>query len=75
MAKKGLKVSAARTKEERKQARKTPGSLKSLTVQAVTKERYYKSLQSFFDFLHKEGLSLPRKRDHMDNLVSEYLEF
>eukprot|EP00438_Fugacium_kawagutii_P002234 Skav227450 [mRNA] locus=scaffold2491:114911:120840:+ [translate_table: standard] len=70
----GLKSVPARTKEERKEVRKTLGSLKSLTVQPVTKERYAKSLQMFYGFLHKEGLSVPRKRDHMDRLVSDYLE-
>ena len=64
----------AQSKEERKRVRKQMGTLKSLTVQSVTRSRYKSSLDTFFAFLNKENLSLPTKRDHMDNLVSEYLE-
>ena len=64
----------ARSKEERKQVRKNLGALKSLTVQATTKTRYRASLDDFFDFLNKENLVLPTKRDLMDGLVSDYLE-
>lgn len=74
MGKKGLKVAEPRTKEERKKVRKTLGTLKSLTVQPVTKERYSKSMQSFFAYLRVERLDLPRKRDLMDDLVSDYIE-
>ena len=62
------------SKEGRKAERKKLGSLKSLTVQPRTRERYSLGLQSFFDFLKLEGLELPSKRDHMDALVGDYLE-
>ena len=65
----------ARTKEERKKIRKDLGPLKSLTVQPVTRARYDQSLQAFFDYLGREKLRLPKKRDLMDPLVSDYLEF
>ena len=68
-------MKANRTKEGRKKVRKTLGTLKSLTVQPVTKLRYNESLDLFFNYLKREGLSLPKKRDDMDNLVSDYLEF
>ena len=64
----------ALSKEERKKVRKNLGSLKQLTVQPKTRERYSSGLQSFFQYLKREGLELPTKRDHMDSLVSDYLE-
>ena len=74
MVKKTSKVLKARTKEGRKTVRKTLGSLKSLTVQPVTKARYKANLDAFFNFLQMEGLQLPYKRDHLDPLISDYLE-
>lgn len=65
----------ARTKEQRKVIRKKMGSLKSLTVQPGTKERYNQSLQQFFAYLRREGLSLPRKREMLDGIVADYLEY
>ena len=62
------------SKEERKKIRKNLGSLKQLTVQPKTKERYQTGLTLFFKFLAREGLSLPEKREEMDGLVSDYLE-
>ena len=64
-----------RDKEKRKQERKHLGKLRDLTVQPKTKERYNEGMKKIFDFLRKEGLQLPTKRDAMDNLVSDYLEF
>ena len=75
MGKAKTKVKEARTKEGRKLIRKDLGSLKSLTVQPVTRMRYHESLQSFFDYLKREGLVLPRLRDLLDPIVSDYLEF
>ena len=65
----------SQTKEGRKHVRKTLGTLKSLTVQPKTKQRYDAGLQQFFDYLRKEGIQLPKRRDSMDPLVSDYLEF
>ena len=75
MGKKGAKVVEARTKEERKKVRKKLGTLKSLTVQPRTKARYEDALQKFFDFLAREGLSLPKKKGALDDLVGDYLEY
>lgn len=75
MGKNTAKIVAAQTKEQRKTVRKSLGSLKSLTVQPVTKERYNNSLQLFYDYLKREGLRLPSKRDQLDSLVSDYLEY
>ena len=44
-------------------------------MQATTKARYSAGLLNFFDFLRHEGPELPRQRDHMDALVSDYLEY
>ena len=74
MGKKG-KVKHAHTKEGRKQLRATLGSLKSLTVQPQTRIRYKEGLDRFFNYLRTEGLVLPKKRDAMDDLVGDYLEF
>ena len=74
MAKSKNPVKLSRTKEERKQVRKTLGTLKSLTVQPITKTRYKNSLDLFFEHLRREGLSLPTRRDAMDSLISDYLE-
>ena len=62
------------TKEERKKVRKSLGTLKSLTVQPKTRERYSGSLDRFFAYLRREGLTLPKVRDSMDSIVSDYLE-
>ena len=75
MAKSKKQVKEARAKEGRKKVRKNMGTLKSLTVQPVTQRRYTESLNQFFDYLQREGLRLPQVRDHMDSLVSDYLEF
>ena len=65
----------AASKETRKRIRKSLGTLKSLTVQDTTKSRYKQGLQDFFSFLQHENLKLPTKRDDMDSLVSDYLEY
>lgn len=69
MGKGKKKVVEARTREERKRVRKQMGSLKSLTVQPSTQKRYQSSLQLFFDYLKREGLTLPKKRDELDPIV------
>ena len=51
------------------------GSLKSLTVQPRTRSRYDKGLEDFFSYLKREGLVLPKRREFMDDLCSDYLEF
>lgn len=75
MGKKATKIVEARSKQERKQVRQQLGSLKSLTVQPITKQRYSASLEAFYDYLAREKLALPTKRDKMDALVADYLEF
>ena len=75
MAKNGLKLKPGHSKEDRKQLRKTLGSLRSLTVQPITRKRYDESLQHFYDYLAREGLDLPSKRDKMDQFVSDYIEY
>ena len=75
MVKKKTLSRGDQAKEERKRVRKTLGTLKSLTVQPKTRERYAGSLESFFNYLAREGLTLPKQRDTMDGLVSDYIEF
>lgn len=63
MGKKGLNLRPGHTKEERKAQRKNLGTLRSLTVQPDTRQQYQEGFQKFYDFLAREGLSLPTKRD------------
>ena len=75
MGKKVVIHSGACSKESRKQIRKKLGTLKSLTVQPKTKDRYKSSLADFFAYLREEQLTLPERRDAMDGIVSDYLEY
>ena len=74
MVKKVAKIAEGRTKEDRKKVRKSLGSLKSLTVQPVTKLRYQTSLDAFYKYLREEKLQLPKRRELLDALVSDYIE-
>lgn len=74
MPKKKLIVEG-RSKQERIKVRKQLGSLKSLTVQPSTRKRYNNAFNDFFAWLKEEHLEIPRKKEHMDGLVAEYLEW
>ncbi|CAL1145402.1 unnamed protein product [Cladocopium goreaui] len=63
-----------KTKEERIERRRQIGSLKDLTVQPATRARYDKALERFFDYLTHESLALPRNRQLMDSITSDYVE-
>ena len=63
-----------RTKEERAKVRKTLGSLKQLTVQPKTRERYTKARLKFYAFLKLNGLKLPSQRESLDGILAEYIE-
>ena len=75
MVKKKVVVREDRDKEGRKKIRKDLGTLKSLTVQPRTRARYAKGLDLFFDYLKKAGVALPKKREKMDDLCADYLEY
>lgn len=64
----------AHTQEARAKQRKQLGSLKSLTVQPVTRARYDQALNDFFQYLKDENLVLPSQTRLMDSVVSDYLE-
>lgn len=72
---KAQSLMGARSKEERKRVRKNLGTLKSLTVQPQTQQRYKASLQQFFQYLRRENLVLPKQRDGLDSIVADYLEY
>ena len=72
--KKVIKVEG-KTKQERANHRQQLGSLRSLTVSAITRQRYSQSLAKFRLFLSHNHLEIPRARRDMDLLVCEYLEF
>ena len=58
----------------RAQQRRLLGTLRQLTVQPATRQRYDKALSAFLKFLHDNQLVLPRQRDQIDGLAAEYLE-
>ena len=64
-----------RSQQQRIKVRKQLGSLKGLTVQPRTRERYQGCLDKFVDWLAGEGLTLPKRAQAMDAVVSDYLEF
>ena len=61
-----------KSQQERKKVRNKLGSLKGLTVQPRTRQRYTECLNRFFDWM--EGLVLPKQQVRLDALVSGYLE-
>ena len=61
MGKKAPKVVQGRSQQQRKAVRQKLGKLKDLTVQPRTRQRYEASLQQFFSWLEREGLSLPKR--------------
>lgn len=71
---KAHKLREAKTKEERKRVRRTVGSLKSLTVQPVTQQRYSQALDGFYRYLKRENITLPKQRDLLDPIASDYVE-
>ena len=64
----------AATEVGRAKMRKQLGTLKSLTVQPVTRERYKNARDQFYEWLRTEGLRLPTSAIQMDLVVSDYLE-
>ena len=75
MGKKGAKVIEGRSQQQRIKVRKQLGTLKGLTVQPRTRERYQTCLDKFVDWLAGEGLVLPKRAQALDSVVSDYLEF
>lgn len=60
---------------ERAKQRRQLGSLQQLTVQPATKRRYQLATDQFLQFLKKEGKVLPSRRELLDPLVCEYVEY
>ena len=63
-----------RSEEARAKIRKQIGTLKRLTVQPVTRQRYAQARSDFYTWLRQENLALPRSAYHIDLVVSDYLE-
>ena len=55
--------------------RKQLGKLQDLTVQPVTRERYRKARESFYEWLRQENLVMPTTAFYLDSMVSDYLEY
>lgn len=64
----------AATPEARAKMRKSLGTLKQLTVQPATRQRYNEALGNFFKFLDSIHRSIPPSAMELDLLVSDYLE-
>ena len=64
----------AATQSGRAAQRQRLGSLKDLTVQPATKQRYNRAIDGFLAFLRQNNLVLPRQRQLLDPLLCEYLE-
>ena len=64
-----------RTKEQRAKVRKRLGSLKHLTVQPKTRSRYEAARKKFYDFLAMERIVLPTRREVLDNILAEYIDW
>ena len=62
------------TPSDRAKQRRKLGTLKGLTVQPQTRARYNKAVDDFSSFLRLNGIELPRRREHMDPLVCDYVE-
>eukprot|EP00435_Cladocopium_sp_Y103_P057709 s1098_g20.t1 len=69
------RVLEAPTQATRAQQRQRLGSLKDLTVQPATKQRYNRAIDGFLAFLRQNSVELPRQRHLLDPLVCEYLEY
>jgi hypothetical protein len=64
-----------RTREQCIAVRKKLGPLQQLTVQSRTKDRYAQARQGFYSFLRQNQVTIPHKREFLDPLVSDYIEF
>lgn len=63
-----------RSKEERIRIRRNLGTLKSLTVQPQTRQRYERARQQFYQFLADNSLSVPTQKHALDLMLGDYLE-
>ena len=68
------RVLEANTPAQRAKQRRTLGTLRQLTVQPQTRQRYNKAVNEFMKFLKSNSVTLPDKRDRLDPLVCDYLE-
>ena len=62
------------TQAARAAQRQTLGTLRPLTVQPATKQRYNRAVDRFLNFLQSNLLELPKQRQFLDGLVCDYLE-
>ena len=68
------RVLEAQTPAQRAQKRRTLGTLRQLTVQPQTRQRYNKAIDQFMAHLKANAIKLPEKRDLLDPLVCDYVE-
>ena len=65
---------AKASRADRAASRKQAGSLNDLKVAPRTQKRYEAALRSFFAWLQRERMELPRCVDELDTVVSSYVE-
>ena len=70
----GKRILEGTTEASRAKKRQNLGTLRQLTVQPSTRKRYDKALDTFFDFLRQNHLTIPKSRDRLDGVVCDYLE-
>ena len=64
----------AATQRDRANQRQKLGTLRDLTVQPATKQRYNRAIDKFLQFLRINNLTLPKERQKLDPLLCDYLE-
>ena len=64
----------AATPAERAIRRQRMGTLRELTVQPSTRQRYSRAIDQFLAFLNQNNLVLPKSRDRLDPMVCDFLE-
>eukprot|EP00435_Cladocopium_sp_Y103_P023088 s1936_g5.t1 len=74
MGKKVVQHLEGRSKAERKTIRANLGSLKGLTVQPKTRERYNKAVERFLTWTNANQIVMPKQRQALDGVIADYLE-
>ena len=69
------RILEAATPAARATKRQQLGTLRQLTVQPNTRARYTQAVDEFLQFLRHNSISSPSKRDRLDPLVCDFLEY
>ena len=61
--------------KDRAKQRQNLGTLRQLTVQPATRKRYDNATTAFFLFLKQEGIVIPTRKEDLDPILCDYLEY